>query len=79
MVVFIFSEAGKYISGMVFIVDGGAWHQYLPLSHFPFPALSIPWMESNVRSNITSSFKYPEMFLEGTNDLNVTGKKKSKL
>jgi 2,4-dienoyl-CoA reductase [(3E)-enoyl-CoA-producing], peroxisomal len=27
MVVFIFSEAAKYISGMIFIVDGGAWHQ----------------------------------------------------
>jgi len=25
--VFIFSEAAKYISGTVFIVDGAAWHQ----------------------------------------------------
>ena len=26
--VFIFSEAAKYISGTVFIVDGAAWHTY---------------------------------------------------
>ena len=37
MVVFTFSEAAKYISGMVFIVDGGAWHQYLLPLPFPLP------------------------------------------
>ena len=74
MVVFIFSEAAKYITGMVFIVDGGAWHQYFPLT---IPAVFLP--EINGRSNITSGFNYPDMLLEDMDNLNVTGKKKSKL
>lgn len=67
-IVFIFSEAGKYISGTVFIVDGGAWHQYFS---------PCDWLIE--RSSITEQFPYPEIVLQSKHDLNVTGKKKSKL
>ena len=79
MVVFIFSDAGKYITGTVFIVDGGAWHQYSPKSRPLQASVTNLDGESNGRSNITGGFKYPDMLLQGTGDLNVTGKKKSKL
>jgi len=67
-VVFIFSDAGKYITGMVFVVDGGQWHRYVDIQFCV-----------NGSSNITDMIPYPDIVLHSATELDVGGKKKAKL
>lgn len=65
---FIFSDAGKYITGMIFVVDGGQWHRYVEIQS-----------SVNGSANITDMIPYPDIVFQSSPELNVTGKKKSKL
>lgn len=79
--VYLFSDAGSYVSGQT-LVGKLTWdHFYHPPERFrilmPLAVDGAAWRIAS--STIGSGMKYPDFLLSGTEVSGVTGKKKSKL